>query len=1149
MSDNDKKLEEFFQIVNYISPSPNEYKIIMKDEKIKNIIIYNFHVVSSSHYIFIYINENLPIFKLNLQKNIKIKEYHTNIIEDVMEIIIIEYNINDQLIKFQKKSAQKNFFKTILNKIYLKYVYDNSILFYLNNLKKKAFNNLQLNYLNSIQIKISSNILHKKIAFLKIKEVLNNINKKKTNKQKEKVKIKKNKTLFFSKLFLNLMNKKIKQKKIILKQNFIARKNYNKNLKIQSLIGLKNNVNTMKKFKLYSDQYYIDHLKEICFNALKYFKNEKKKYNSIIKKYNKMNFWFIEFISEKLGYNEYLTQIYKERIKQIFGIIKANYLKNQIVSAKFNLLSKKILNKNLQKKFENIQKTQNYKKKIKLQYYHSFFMKVTNFVYVKKVLVNKKLLVKISKKQNIYQTFFTNLAKKLSEKLLKFQLNSKWNKRQGKYRLYEFFLNLFKFKQLDEVKINNKINVKNSFHIFSKSHLLKNKKNQIKRKQKKKWFKIFLNLLKLSKYNSLLNKKKYLVKIDKIQNQSKIFFQNTKKLSTNYKKKKYFKNKIFEKFFNNIKEQLIYKKYDEAADNTHNDQLKKKSINILKHYKNFKKEKKIRNLYFPYKLNQIIKNYEAKRFFKIYYCLKNSNILREQMKKRDINYAFKKLKKKSNGKKVLQLIKNKIKKDNLKKALIASLEKIKFNKLLELFNSKVKKSKINELLIKPILKKYEINNDLKNKIRIFNLSQIFINLINNLESNKNLEKSKNIFFFKNLKNKCLFDKIKKRNNINKTILFHKKILFLALRNLLEKKNKEKKLKHKYLGFIIKRYFVIPSKYSKLYKSYLPFKRKWKNFWFYYLIKQLKLLKCAYKIKNIIIKSNYLYYIKTLIRRNLKKKSNKKLIDIFRKKQNLKNFMISVLNEIKLNIYRKQLKQFLCHKFFVDFKKKKNIKNSEKNQKLKKIYTVLNKNKMKIIYKSFFTKINKNISKNILNKNIQNFKCEQNKNLIHEYFNILLYLIKHKKLNKIRLKHYVNKFLLKVKHKPKKLHNKMNMIIINQSFKIFIQNLYNIKEKREINIIKKKYIYQKYFLNFINNIISKKEYYKWKQENNKKREKNKNIIINRIKQIIFKEFKLQIQIKKKLNYKLKRKIFDFLKKNVEKEKDVNFYLGEARNFDN
>ena len=144
------------------------------------------------------------------------------------------------------------------------------------------------------------------------------------------------------------------------------------------------------------------------------------------------------------------------------------------------------------------------------------------------------------------------------------------------------------------------------------------KKYQIKRKQKKKWFKIFLNLLKISKYNSLLNKKQYLVKIDKIQNQSKIFFQNTKKLSTNYKKKKYFKNKIFEKFFNNIKEQLIYKKYDEAADNTHNDQLKKKSINILKHYKNFKKEKKIRNLYFPYKLNQIIKNYEAKRFFKIY---------------------------------------------------------------------------------------------------------------------------------------------------------------------------------------------------------------------------------------------------------------------------------------------------------------------------------------------------------------------------------------------------------------------------------------------------------------------------------------------------------------------------------------------------
>ena len=100
MSNTQKKLEEIFQNVNYISPSQNEYKIIIKDEKIRNIIINNFHVVSSYHYIFIIMNENLPIFKLNLEKNIKIKEYHSDIKGDVMEIIIIEYNISKK--KFTK---------------------------------------------------------------------------------------------------------------------------------------------------------------------------------------------------------------------------------------------------------------------------------------------------------------------------------------------------------------------------------------------------------------------------------------------------------------------------------------------------------------------------------------------------------------------------------------------------------------------------------------------------------------------------------------------------------------------------------------------------------------------------------------------------------------------------------------------------------------------------------------------------------------------------------------------------------------------------------------------------------------------------------------------------------------------------------------
>ena len=1164
MSNTQKKLEEIFQNVNYISPSQNEYKIIIKDEKIRNILINNFHVVSSYHYIFIIMNENLPIFKLNLQKNIKIKEYHSDIKGDVMEIIIIEYNINDQLIRFQKKNLQKYFFKYVLNNINQeKQDYNKSNNFYLNNLKKKAFNRLQLYYLNSLKEKKATNKLRNKIIFLKLKELLKNIHNKKEKKKKEKEEIDKVKLYFNSKLFFDILNNQIKKKKLKQKQIILADAFHNKKLLIQSFKGFKNEINTMQKFTFYSDSYYITHLKEIIFNVLKNNKNEKKRYKSIIQKYNKMNFLFLEYIAQKLGYNEYLNEIYNERIKQIFGILKTNYLKAQIVSAKFNLLSKKILIKALENQFKNIKRIKNYQKKRRNKLYQLFFMKVTNFLYNKKIIVHKQLLLKISNKQNIYQEFFTNIANKLSNKFKNFQLTAKWNKKQGKFRLYELLLNLFKFKKLDEVKLNNinnntnrnnninnknnlnKGNIKNSFEIFSKSNLLKNKKNQIKLKKSKNFFLKFLHLIKLSRQKSLLNEEKELLKKVNNQNQSKIFFKNIKKDIDTKKKVNYFINKIYDIFFNNVKQKIIFKKFDKAGENSHNLKLKKSSFIILKHYNNFKKEKKTRNIYFNYKLQQLFKSNLTKKYLiNLSLFLKNNKILKDYLKKKECINAIKILKKKIREQKAFNLIKSNLKKDYIKKILIASLEKIKFNKLLQLFNSKVKKSKINENLIKPILNKYEINNDLKNKIRCFNLTQILLCLVNNLESNKSLNHSKKKFYFKHFKNKCLFDKINNRNDLNKKIILNLKLSFPKLKNLLENKKKEKLLKNKYIGLILKKYFSKFAKCSKLIKSLFPFPRNWKIIWFYFIKKQLILIKSSKKILDNIIKNNKNFFIKSLIKRNLKRKANKKMIIIFQKKQNLKNFMILILNQIRLNIYKKKIKEILCLKFFSKF----DSINFKKNQKIKKTLKEIQNNKLKEIYKTFFIQLNVLIRKEILDENIIYYNSQEQKKLIKIFFDKLIFIKNKNKVKKIFIKKYFKTFISNIQLNSKSLLNKIYSYIIIKAFKQFLQNSFYLIQKRDLNKLKRELIYQKNFLKFINNILSKKENKKWKEKiNQRKLNNNNNDLKNKILKITFKEFRLQIQIEKKLNYKLKRKIFDYLKKNVEKVKDVNFYLEEAKNF--
>ena len=169
-----KKLEEIFDSVEYKSPAPYEYKIIIKDKKIKTLSLNRFNVMSSLHFIFISFNSVLPVFRVNIDKSIKIESYD-KIKEDDDKLIIIikELEPMKALNEKMKNIYLKSFFNVVLNRVYNKYTYYNSKLFYVNNLKKKFMNYLKYYYLYSLREKQKENkmkIIYYKKFFALLKE-------------------------------------------------------------------------------------------------------------------------------------------------------------------------------------------------------------------------------------------------------------------------------------------------------------------------------------------------------------------------------------------------------------------------------------------------------------------------------------------------------------------------------------------------------------------------------------------------------------------------------------------------------------------------------------------------------------------------------------------------------------------------------------------------------------------------------------------------------------------------------------------------------------------------------------------------------------------------------------------------------------------
>ena len=134
--------------------------------------------MSSLHYLFISFNENLPIFRVNIDKSIKV-EFFDKVVEN--NKLIIKINEKNPSKFFQEKIRninRKYFFNVLFQRIYNKYNYYNSKMLYIKNLKKKLMNELKYNYLYSLREREKDNKM-KKIYYQKFIGILKEIHKEK----------------------------------------------------------------------------------------------------------------------------------------------------------------------------------------------------------------------------------------------------------------------------------------------------------------------------------------------------------------------------------------------------------------------------------------------------------------------------------------------------------------------------------------------------------------------------------------------------------------------------------------------------------------------------------------------------------------------------------------------------------------------------------------------------------------------------------------------------------------------------------------------------------------------------------------------------------------------------------------------------------
>ena len=166
----ERNLNEYFAHVDYSSPSPSIYQIIISDKMLTGVDISAFHLVNSNAMLYIFINDSIPLLKVQLNSPIHIKEYHLGLIDDTLTLKIVKYNIKEKTNKLILKQSFLYFKKNLLNIRYQKYVFKNSILFYINSLKRKGLKGLQLHFLQSVTNTFENRVIfYKKVFFSLIK--------------------------------------------------------------------------------------------------------------------------------------------------------------------------------------------------------------------------------------------------------------------------------------------------------------------------------------------------------------------------------------------------------------------------------------------------------------------------------------------------------------------------------------------------------------------------------------------------------------------------------------------------------------------------------------------------------------------------------------------------------------------------------------------------------------------------------------------------------------------------------------------------------------------------------------------------------------------------------------------------------------------
>ena len=544
------KLEEYFSNISYVRPSQHEYNIIINDkEKIPSLEIKNFHILTSNRNLFIQFNEVLPLFKINLEKNIELKEYFINKNENNILIIIIkEISDSEKIIKFQINKNYNKFFDVIFRKIYRKFKYLNYYKIYIENLKKKSLKSIELNFLINFKLKISKFKLNQILNKNYFKDFFNNFNVHKKEEEKnnfyrnlkkkfiQKIffnRIKNNlncknnnnnkNSLLINKIFFNKIKNKIKNKKFLnnLIKNSIEFNNIHYKNKIIKTLKI-NNIKNKKNYKN-SINFYNNFIKRKFINKLKNEKEHKKKIKNNIKKFNKFNFGFINLINEKLNKEiEYKNS--KNKIKNIFSLLKNNLLKSKVIIAKYTFLIKKLLYFNHIKNLNYNKNILLFKRNFYLKNMHNLFLNSSMKIFYNKIIKKRKKFLLNRFKQKNYQKFFNEIVKNLTKKVNKLKFKKKWILKSLKFKLFYFMSNLFLCKQMKNkyknYNKNNKLNVFNSFEIKSKTKINNKKKENFIKFQKKINFKLFYNKFLYSQVENLF---KFKIKILKRKKLKEIF--------------------------------------------------------------------------------------------------------------------------------------------------------------------------------------------------------------------------------------------------------------------------------------------------------------------------------------------------------------------------------------------------------------------------------------------------------------------------------------------------------------------------------------------------------------------------------------------------------------------------------------------------